>query len=240
MNYKILGALLLLTTSAWAQGGNRLSESFGAPAGQLPENWAVRMRGEGEALIAEMPDTSGKAGLLLRRSEDRPGNATVYFTGMLGTIPAADLKDFSGVINLRFSQTLKAVLSTRGVVIRAQKLEYDSFSGYYVCLAPRGDQRSLAIYYNPKSHIEPGELLAETPIPANLAMLRDYQLKFEAKGKVIRSELWGVDATGNPHEKITEVEIQEAADTPGYFGLRGGYGNKKASTWFYSLHLEIP
>ncbi len=239
MNYKLLSALFILsTTSLWAQN-DRLSESFEAPMGGLPADWVVKMRGEGEALIAEIPDTSGRGGLLIQRSQEKEGNATVYFTGLVGAKPASELQDIAGSVNFRFSQMSKAVLSSRGVVLRAQKPLYDHFSGYYLCLDPRGENRSLAIYHNPRSHLEPGELLAQMPLPSNLAMLRDYQLKFEVRGKVIRGELWAVDPMGNPSEKIAEVETQNASETPGYFGLRGAYGNKKASTWFHSLHLEV-
>ena len=238
----ILASLVMGGGMVRGYAETRFTESFDTPAGGVPTGWVAEMSNppEGEAMIAEVSKASGLMALLIRRPGAPHGSAAVYYAGTPDGVSDGQLKNFSGSVLLRYQQHPKANSSTRGVVVRASALQYGKFDGYYIAIEPRGDEKGLRIYRNPKDHVDHGEQLAFDPLPSNMQMNVDYLLRFTVKDSVIEAVLSTVDDTGNPLKDVATVRIDSATPSSGYFGLRGAYGNSgPVETWFRSLHLKI-
>lgn len=235
----IAAAALGLGLNAEAQ--TRLTESFSAPVGGLPANWTPALlrkdnRAEGVQIVA-LPGQDALAALLIEREGRVAESGALYYTGSDGAIVEGKLSDLFASVTLRYSESVNGP-NYRGFMLRANRIDSRQPGGYYVAVAPRGKERELAIYHNPVSHVNQGELLARVPLKAALAPNTDYVLSVRAKGAVIEASLRlaGADENAAP---IASVRTDAATQTQaGYFGLRGAYSNSgPIRTWFRQLHL---
>lgn len=238
---KLLAVAIALCVAATAGAQMRLTESFAAPVGGVPENWraALVRKDTREAVvgIVALSGAEAPAALLIEREGRLPESGALYYTGSEGQVKNGNLADLSATVTFRFNETVDGP-NTRGFILRSKRLSYARFEGYYVAVTPRGGSRSLAIFYNPQNHVENGVELASTPLASVLNPNTDYILSVSAKGPVIEATLQpaGAAAGAKPLATVRTEEATQASS--GYFGLRAAYSNSgPLRTWFRQLHL---
>lgn len=239
--FKSLVAAIAIGVATTAGAQMRLTESFAAPVGGVPENWRpalVRKDTRQEVVgVVALSGADAPAALLIEREGRVPESGTLYYTGSEGAIKNGNIADLSATVRFRFNETVDGP-NTRGFVLRAKRLNYARFDGYYVAVTPRGGSRSLAIFYNPQNHVESGTELASTALANVLNPNTDYILSVSAKGPVIEAtlQLAGAPAGAEPLARVRTEEATQASS--GYFGLRAAYSNSgPIRTWFRQLHL---
>jgi len=235
---------LFLGVTLPLEASSRLSESFSTPADGLPANWKATARGPATATriaIEEVPNAA-TPGLLIERTRDGAGSGAVWYTGPELGSPDGKIRDFQASVIFRVEQPPKSNSSTRGMAFRANRLAYDKYQGYYVAVQAWGDKRGLGIYFNPQSHVNDGTELAFTPLRESLKTGEDYLLQVKVAGSEMEAALWKVTREGTKERLLAETKTTDNQNLePGYFGLRGGYGNTgPIKTWFRSLHLHTP
>lgn len=233
----LAGALLLAPASALL-AGERLTESFSNPQGGLPEGWkAAKVSQVSVAEIRSAP--GGGDALLIQRTPEGVGSASVFYTGGGAGAPEASIGDLNASVNIRMEQPAKSTSCSHGILLRASKMSYKGSEGFYVAIHPLGPETGLGIYWAPETHVLNGERLAFAPI-SNLAPNTEYVLQVKAKGNTIEGQLWSVDSAGAKKDLLGEVRTDEATQaTEGHFALRNGIGNSgPIGTWYKALHLS--